>query len=126
MSKKKASVRKGDFVILIACIVIGLVTLSIYNIQSGGATQGATLVISHTATNKQQKYDLNQDSQIMVEGSLGVSTIEISDGAARFLDSPCPDHICINVFGWISRDIDKSFCLPNEIMLEIQTSPFNG
>ncbi len=36
--------------------------------------------------------------------------IEIKDGAARFVDSPCPDHICEG-FGWLSNEDQTATCL---------------
>ena len=37
--------------------------------------------------------------------------IQIKDVAARFVDSPCPDHICEG-FGWLSNEDQTATCLP--------------
>ena len=44
--------------------------------------------------------------------------IEIKDGAARFVDSPCPDHICES-FGWLSNEDQTATCLPARAVLTI-------
>lgn len=44
--------------------------------------------------------------------------IEVKDGAARFVDSPCPDHICES-FGWIAQEDQTATCLPARAVLTI-------
>lgn len=120
MNKNKRLIRKGDLIVLIAALIIGGLIFGHYLFQSQRTVQGSTLKITNTATNEIETYSLNHNMYIKIEGPIGIATIELADGAARFLDSPCPDQICIHVFGWISQEIDKSFCLPNQIMLEIE------
>ena len=45
-------------------------------------------------------------------------SIRIQDGAARFVDSPCPDHICES-FGWLSEEDQTATCLPARAVLSI-------
>ena len=44
--------------------------------------------------------------------------IQVQDGAARFVDSPCPDHICES-FGWLSNEDQTATCLPARAVLTI-------
>lgn len=44
--------------------------------------------------------------------------IQVQDGAARFIDSPCPDHVCEN-FGWISLEDQSATCMPARAILMI-------
>ena len=44
--------------------------------------------------------------------------IRFLDGAARFVDSPCPDHICES-FGWLSEEDQTATCLPARAVLSI-------
>ena len=44
--------------------------------------------------------------------------IEIKDGAARFVDSPCPDHICEH-YGWLREEDQTATCLPARAVLTI-------
>ena len=44
--------------------------------------------------------------------------IEVKDGRARFIESPCPDHICEG-FGWLSAEDQTATCLPARAVLTI-------
>ena len=44
--------------------------------------------------------------------------IQVQDGAARFVDSPCPDHICEN-YGWLREEDQSATCLPARAVLTI-------
>ena len=43
---------------------------------------------------------------------------DVDTGAARFVDSPCPDHICES-FGWLSEEDQTATCLPARAVLSI-------
>ncbi len=44
--------------------------------------------------------------------------IEVKDGKAAFINSPCPDHTCEH-FGWLEKEGDIAVCLPGAAILEI-------
>ena len=44
--------------------------------------------------------------------------IQVQDGAARFVDSPCPDHICEH-YGWLREEDQSATCLPARAVLTI-------
>ena len=44
--------------------------------------------------------------------------IQVQDGAARFVDSPCPDHICES-YGWLREEDQSATCLPARAVLTI-------
>lgn len=44
--------------------------------------------------------------------------IEVTEGAARFVNSPCPDHVCES-FGWITVEDQTASCLPARAVLTI-------
>ncbi|WP_320127659.1 NusG domain II-containing protein [uncultured Sphaerochaeta sp.] len=68
------------------------------------------------------RYALDKDAHFHVQGPLGETEIEISEGKARIVDSPCPTKSCTHQTpiskgnGWIA-------CLPNEILLTIVSAP---
>ena len=45
--------------------------------------------------------------------------IQVKDGAAAFLDSQCPDHVCED-FGWLSRPGQWACCVPAGVYLSIE------
>lgn len=46
-------------------------------------------------------------------------TFEIKDHAIRFLESDCPDQVCVNT-GFVSQDMDLAACLPNQTVLSVE------
>ncbi len=53
-----------------------------------------------------------------VEGPLGETQIEIRDGRARIVASPCREPAWHG--GWLSRLGQKSICLPNRVVIEAE------
>lgn len=61
---------------------------------------------------------LDRDAEVLLEGPLGTSTVEIRDARARFLDSPCPGKHCIQA-GWLTASGELAACLPNRISIQL-------
>ncbi len=61
---------------------------------------------------------LTQDKTYDVDTGYLTVHIEVRDGAARFIDSPCPDHICES-FGWLTEEDQSATCLPARAVLTI-------
>lgn len=61
--------------------------------------------------------DQNQTYSI-VTGTYTVH-IQIQDGAAAFVDSPCPDHLC-EEFGWLREEYAWAACAPAGAFLQIE------
>ncbi|MCH3918825.1 MAG: NusG domain II-containing protein [Spirochaetia bacterium] len=64
-------------------------------------------------------YSLDKDKELTFTGLLGPTTIEIKDGKAAFIESPCKNKICIKM-GWISRPGQFAACLPNGVLITIK------
>jgi len=52
-------------------------------------------------------------------------SFKVSDGAIAFIESDCPDQICVNN-GFLRRSGQISVCLPNLVSLIIRTTENNG
>jgi len=61
---------------------------------------------------------LAADRILHVHGPLGDSMIEISQGRARFISSPCAGQTCVHS-GWMHATGEMAACLPNRISLQI-------
>lgn len=59
------------------------------------------------------------EQQIMVEGRLGTSIVEVANGKIRMHDSPCPDKYCVHQ-GWASIPGQAIICVPNEVVIYIE------
>ncbi len=68
-----------------------------------------------------QRVDLHHDQIIRVKGPLGETVFEVNAGKIRFINSPCPNKICIHS-GWHDAAGDFAACLPNRVTLEIKGS----
>ena len=67
-------------------------------------------------------YPRNVERTVEVEGPIGTTRVEISQGRARVVDSPCRDKICISR-GALSEAGDWTACLPNGVIVEVSGSP---
>ena len=61
---------------------------------------------------------LAENRVVDLEGPLGRTRLEIRDGRARILASPCPTRACIGM-GVISRAGQLLACVPNELLVRI-------
>lgn len=63
-------------------------------------------------------FPLDTDAVYDVDTGYLTVHIEVKDGAARFVDSPCPDHICEG-YGWLTLEDQTATCLPARAVLTI-------
>lgn len=61
---------------------------------------------------------LESDAEYDVQGTLGISRIEVRQGRARVVEDPGPKQICVKQ-GWVSRAGEAALCLANQVSLEI-------
>ena len=96
----------------------GLVLWSYLFFWSGGGAIGqqAIVILKGIET---QVLSLKQNQIFEIEGLLGQSRIEVSDGKIRFIDSPCKGKQCIHA-DWINRGGQIIACLPNGLSLVIE------
>lgn len=66
-------------------------------------------------------YSLDRDISVDIPGALGDSTVEIRDGKARIVKSPCPNQTCVAAPG-IFRSGEWNACLPNKVIIRVDTS----
>ena len=109
----RIKLRLLDWFALFFSIVI-LVFFS-FRVYSRGAR--ADSVHIHGATGEWY-YPLNTTETVNVDGPLGITTVQIENGVARVISSPCRDKICITR-GALGRGGEWTACLPNGIIVEI-------
>ena len=56
--------------------------------------------------------------KLVLENDVVHGSLEVKDGAIRFVDSQCPDHICEG-FGFISQEGDYAVCMPAGVAVTI-------
>lgn len=68
-------------------------------------------VLTYGDKNERMEIPLDKNEIYHVDTGYYTVNIEVKDGSARFIDSPCPDHVCEG-FGWLTKDGDGATCLP--------------
>ena len=90
--------------------------LAVRSLRSTAAPLRAELIYGDDNTTMDLPLNVNRTYD--VDTGYYTVHIEIQNGAARFVDSPCPDHICES-FGWLSREDQTATCLPARAVLTI-------
>lgn len=104
--------------LLFAAVVLAAagILFALRGSHAAGGTLGAELIYGDD--NTVQKISLDKDAVYDIDTGYLTVHIEVADGAARFVDSPCPDHICEG-FGWLTREDQSATCLPARAVLTI-------
>ena len=104
--------------LLFAAVILAIaaVLLAVRSRHASGSKLAAQLIYGDNNT----VMDLSLDENATYDVDTGYYTvhIEVQDGRARFVDSPCPDHICES-FGWLSAEDQTATCLPARAVLTI-------
>ena len=100
----------GDKILIVLCI---LFNAGFFYYFGSGMGQGGWVVIE-VDQKRVARYSLSKDRIADVEGPLGMTLIEIRDGKARILRSPCKLKFCIKS-GYIQYADRISVCLPNRV-----------
>lgn len=116
----KLSITKGDKIVIASIIIVCLLISGGFALRARHASAGSYVTVVRADTNEETQYSLKKSRNIEVQGYLGTSIIEISQGKARFVSSPCPDNVCVDFFGWIEKEGEISVCLPNQILLKVE------
>ena len=108
-------------------VILGLASMIVGQRWIEKAPQGryvriATMKGSHDQVVQNVPLDADVERTIAVQGPLGVTRIEIRGSSARVVSSPCPDKICVRM-GWLSRVGEYAACLPNRVVMTVETSP---
>jgi len=61
---------------------------------------------------------LGADREVVIEGVLGPTELEIRDGRIRFRRAPCLGKLCIHS-GWLASGGDFATCLPNGVAVQV-------
>jgi hypothetical protein len=105
---------RGDLVVIALCAA--LIAASAVAFRPPGGIAHTALV--ETAAGERTTMALTTDARLVVRGRRGLSTIEVRDGRARFLDSDCPQKLCVRA-GWLARAGETAACVPNGVSLTL-------
>lgn len=102
----------GGALLLAAILLLGMRLLAPPGARAVVATpQGETVL------------PLSRDGTFVFEGRDGLSvTLQVEDGRIRFVESGCPDKVCVHT-GWLSRGGQTAACLPAGVILRVEGGP---
>jgi hypothetical protein len=99
-------------------VVAALLVASLYGLlwQRGPIGGEASIWVAGQET---MRLPLAIDRRLEVKGAIGVSVVEVADGAVRVLDSPGPRKICVRM-GWLREVGESAICLPNQVVVRVE------
>lgn len=104
-----------DYVtLLFAAALVVAISTAVY----GGADGRATVLI--TAPDAEYLFASSVEETIAVSGPIGQTVVEIADGGARVISSPCDNQICV-LTGHVERAGRWIACLPNRVFVSIES-----
>ena len=114
---KKALKQNLIFTAVILAAALGLLLLRRWNAaQTAGLPVYAQLIYGEANTTVD--IPLDEDGRYDVDTGVYTVHLEVKDGAVRFVDSPCPDHICEH-YGFLSQADQQAVCMPSRAVLMI-------
>jgi hypothetical protein len=67
-------------------------------------------------------YPMDKNEQLEIRGPLGITTVELKEGRARVISSPCTNQNCVAA-GTIHGKGQWIACLPNGVFLSVEGVP---
>lgn len=105
------------FDIVFVLIFLIVIFVSFFNLFSKKNEKAAELFVQ--TPSEKFIYSLSKEGIYKFKGLLGESSIQVENGKAKFIDSPCENKNCIQS-GEISTHGQWTACLPNGIFINIE------
>ncbi len=122
-----SAIKRGDILlaVLVLCVA-GLWLLARLFFAADGGAPVAVVIQSHNGQEDGQSYTLplSQDTRLSLTGNGIPVVIEVKDGAISFVQSDCPDKICVQS-GALSKPGQTAACVPAGILIKIESSKEN-
>ena len=91
---------------LVAVIAVGLLLW-----RNMSASRGAYATVNFDDDREPMEISLSKDEIYHIETEKFPVTLQVENGAIRFIDSKCPDHLCEG-FGYINHEGETAICMP--------------
>lgn len=105
---KFGHISAGDFIIFFLILFCGIfLSRNIFK-KSGD-------LVKIQSETKSYQYSAKINNKYKIPGPLGITVVEIAEGKARIIESPCPNKTCINQ-GWGKTIV----CLPNQVIVTLE------
>lgn len=115
---KNNLLRNMIFALAVLAAALGLLG---WRVMQSSKESGETKVAVLTyGTAEESRFPLDRDAVYDIETNGYTIHIQIENGAATFVQSPCPDHVC-EQFGWLRDEGEWAVCAPALAMLQIES-----
>lgn len=117
--KRKGCEREDAFeknLIFALCVLLAAGGLALWGALSRGG--GATARVD-VADEQGITLSLQEDGVYHIDSGRLPVTLEVKDGAVRFANSVCPDHLCEG-FGWLRKEHDQAICMPAGVVVTVE------
>ena len=102
--------KKCDFLVIAACIVLALVWFFV--------SQEGTVAAIYVNGELYERLSLNKDARLTIKSEFGENTVVISDGEVFVIDSDCENKDCEREK--ISAASRSLVCLPNRLSVIVE------
>jgi len=109
--------RPGDRVVVPLLLALAVALIPLQFCREPGRT-----VLAEVAGKVVFTAPLGRDRLVDLAGPLGTTQLQIADGRARILTSPCPHKVCIGM-GAVSQSGELLACVPNRLLVRIEGGP---
>ena len=104
-----------ELIIVTAIAVIGAALVLVFFLMK----KPGTSVIVSVDGKETARYELDKDTDIVLQGVGGTNRLIISGGTARIEEADCPDKLCVHQ-GGISDVGESIICLPHHVSVRIE------
>lgn len=125
MSKRKPTEASGQKRLkpwqknlIFAVVVLLIAGIAFFAIRKKPETETKLVALVDFGDGITETLPLDEDYDYLYDVGDYVVHIQVKDGAAAFLDSQCPDHVC-EQFGWLSEEDAWAACVPAGVYLRI-------
>lgn len=112
--RKTPFLKKNEVVLLAVLLLAALLALLFFGVFGGGGEYRAQVTCDRTVV---MMIDLREDGIYHIDAALPV-TLEVKDGAVRFINSVCPDHLCEG-YGFIDIPPEHAICMPALVSVQV-------
>lgn len=111
-------IRKGDLLVIVVLVSIGLATLAYNHFFVPAQPQGNTAEVEVDGR-LVNTYSLGGEQQtIRVDTENGFNVLQIQDEQIGIIEASCPDQVCVHS-GWKQRIGQIIVCLPHRLIVRI-------
>lgn len=108
---------KNDFILILSLSIIGIILFILFNFNS---SEGSVATVYYN--NKLiKKINLNNNAEYDVEGYNGNIHIVVNNKKIKVEEENSPLHLCSKQ-GYIKNNTDVIVCLPNKIVIKIDSN----